>query len=226
MKKNNKKIVENIAFVPARKGSVGFKNKNQILFKYTSNFLKNNNLFKKIFVSTNDNKIKKLAKSYNFEVHNRSNFFSGNKISIKKTLINFIKETKISKDSIIWLFYIPIVYKNIHDFKKAKKITLSKSFKSLCSFKKVNISPFNCWKKKRGKMFQFIKNDYFRRQDLPETFTHYHYLCAFKAKYIDLLNSELVCSDTIPIILNKNTSSNLIEIDSSHDYVIWKKNKL
>lgn len=216
---------EHIAFVPARKGSVGFKDKNLILFKYTGEFLKKNELFSKKFVSTNDSRVEKISKKYHFHVHKRSDLLSGNKVSIKKTLKNFIKEKNISKESIIWLFYIPIIYKRKKDFINAKKITLYKNFKSLCSFKKIDNSPFNSWYKKKGKMFQFIKNDYFRRQDLPETFTHYHYLCAFKAKYIDLLNSELVCSDTIPIILNKNTSSNLIEIDSSHDYVLWKKNE-
>ena len=225
MKKNNKEIVENIDFIPARKGSVGFKNKNQILFKYTSKFLKNNDLFQKIFVSTNDNKIKKFAKKNNFEVHNRRNFFSGNKTSIKKTLINFVKEQKISKDSIIWLFYIPIVYKNILDFKKAKKITMKKNFKSLCSFKKVNISPYNCWVRKKRKMAQYIKNDFYRRQDLPETFIHYHYLCAFKTQHLNKLNSELISKHTIPVILDKNTSSKLIEIDTKHDYNFLKKNK-
>ena len=145
MTKNNKDKIQHLAFIPARKGSLGFKFKNRLLFKHTAVFLKNNKIFDRIIVSTNDNKIKKFAQNFDFEVHNRKNNFSGPKVSIKKTLKNFIKEKKISENTIIWLIYIPIVYKNIQDFKKAKKITFTKNFKSLCSFKKVNISPFNCW---------------------------------------------------------------------------------
>ena len=73
-------------------------------------------------------------------------------------------------------------------------------------------------------MFQFIKNDFFRRQDLPKTYIHYHYLCAFKVKYLNQLNSELICNKTIPIILTDKTSSKLIEIDTKQDYNFWKKN--
>lgn len=225
MTKNNKDKIQHLAFIPARKGSIGFKFKNRLLFKNTAVFLKNNKIFDRIIISTNDNKIKKFAGNFDFEVHNRKNNFSGSKVSIKKTLKNFIKEKKVSKNTIIWLIYIPIVYKNIQDFKKAKKITLTKNFKSLCSFKKVNISPFNCWKKKKGKMIQYIKNDFYRRQDLPEAFIHYHYLCAFKTQHLNKLNSELISSYTIPIILDKNTSSKLIEIDTKQDYnFLTKKN--
>ena len=102
---------------------------------------------------------------------------------------------------------------------------MKKNFKSLCSFKKVNISPYNCWVRKKRKMAQYIKNDFYRRQDLPETFIHYHYLCAFKTQHLNKLNSELISKHTIPVILDKNTSSKLIEIDTKHDYNFLKKNK-
>ena len=205
------------AFIPARKGSKGFKDKNLIFFKNTANFLKRNKLFDEVYVSSNDNKIKKLSDFYNFKFHKRKNIFSGDKISIKETLKIFIGENNIQPHSIIWLFYIPILYKNLDDFKKAKKITKKKFFKSLCSFKEIYYSPYNCWFKKSNKMLQYIKNDYFRRQDLLKTYIHYHYLCAFKTKYLKYLNSELICSNTIPIILDKNISSKLIEIDSKKD---------
>ena len=224
MTKNNKDRVQHLAFIPARRGSLGFKFKNRVFFRNTADFLKNNKIFDRTIVSTNDNKIKKIARNYNFEVHNRKNDLSGPKVSIKNTLTNFIKEKKISEKNIIWLFYLPILYKKKNDFKLAKKITFSKDFKSLCSFKNIKTSPFNCWFKKNGKMSQFIKNDFYRRQDLPKTYIHYHYLCAFKVKYLKQLNSELICNKTIPIILTDKTSSKLIEIDTKQDYKFWKKN--
>ena len=54
---------------------------------------------------------------------------------------------------------------------------------------------------------------------------HYHYLCAFKTRYLNQLNSELIFSHTIPIILDKNTSSKLTEIDTEYDFNSFKKNK-
>ena len=54
-----KLTTEHIAFIPARKGSLGFKNKNLIFFRNTGNFLKKYNLFDRVIVSTNDERIKK-----------------------------------------------------------------------------------------------------------------------------------------------------------------------
>ena len=100
---------KNYAFIPARKGSKGFKDKNLIFFENTAKFLKKINLFDDVYVSSNDERIRKLTYSYNFKFHKRSATFSGNKISIKQTLKNFVHEKKISKNSTIWLFYIPIL---------------------------------------------------------------------------------------------------------------------
>ena len=50
---------------------------------------------------------------------------------------------------------------------------------------------------------KFIKNDVYRRQDKIKLFEHHHYLCAFKVKELNKLNSELINSKTSPIILKK-----------------------
>ena len=60
---------------------------------------------------------------------------------------------------------------------------------------------------------KFIKNDVFRRQDKIKLYEHHHYLCAFKIKELNNLNSELINSKTIPIILQKN----IIEVDTKKD---------
>ena len=68
----------------------------------------------------------------------------------------------------------------------------------------------------------FIKNDIYRRQDLPAAYSHYHYVCCFKVKEILNLNSELLNINTKPFILNENLSSKLIEIDTKADFIKFK----
>ena len=59
------------------------------------------------------------------------------KTCIKSVFIDMNINLKFSKKTFIWLFYIPIVYKNIGDFKKSIKIVEKKKLKSICAFKKV-----------------------------------------------------------------------------------------
>ena len=44
----------------------------------------------------------------------------------------------------------------------------------------------------------------FRRQDKIKLYEHHHYMCAFKIKELNKLNSELINSKTTPIILLKD----------------------
>ena len=215
--------IKHLAFIPARKGSKGLKNKNLILFDKTANFLKKFDIFDEVHVSTNEKRLTKKIKKFNFNLHFRKNRFSGDKISIKRTLQNFIKEKKINKNFFIWLFYLPILYKNKKDFIFAMNIIKKKKINSICSFVKSKSHPFHSWRiKKNNKISQFIKNDIFRRQDLPKSYNHYHYICAFKVKEITKLNSELINKHTFPLILNNKTQSKLIEIDTNDDLKRYK----
>ena len=118
----------------------------------------------------------------------------------------------------------------MRDFQNAKKIIEKNSIKSLCSFVPSKTHPFNTWvyDKKNRKINQFIKNDIFRRQDLPPAWMHYHYICCFKASEIDKLNNELINSETYPIFLSEEYSKNLVEIDTLEDLERWSQvnNKL
>ena len=69
---------------------------------------------------------------------------------------------------------------------------------------------------------KFIENDIYRRQDKIELFEHHHYLCAFKIKELKKLNSELINSNTTPIIIKED----IIEIDTKKDLIKFKNRKL
>jgi CMP-N-acetylneuraminic acid synthetase len=124
-----------------------------------------------------------------------------------------IKKFDLNANTIVWLFYLTIPDRNISDFKKLKEITEKKNFLSGMSFVPIKTHPYDCWIIKK-KLKKFIKNDVYRRQDKIKLYEHHHYLCAFKVKELNKLNSELINSNTKPIILNKE----IIEIDTINEY--------
>ncbi len=216
---------KHIAVIPARKNSKSLPFKNRFLFKYTAEFLKNSNLFNKVYVNSDDLYMRVLAKKYGFDFFKRKKTLAKNRSSIKEVFIDMNKRIKFSNEIFIWLFYIPIVYKNKIDFQKSIKLVENKKLKSICAFKKAETNPMNCWHIKKNKPFQFIKNNFYRRQDLPQAFSHNHYICGFNIKYLNKLNNELIFKNTFPIILNDKTSRKLIEVDTPEDLKKIKKQK-
>lgn len=219
MKKNT-----HFALIPARKNSTGFPKKNRKFFDNTANFINNIGWFDQVLVSSDDEKVLEKAKQNGYSTHKRNPEFAKPNISIKDTLRNVIEENNIQKDVYIWLFYLPILYKNKLDFEKAFDLIESGDIDSLCSFVPANTHPYNCWRfdKSNSKIIQYISNDIYRRQDLPDAWMHYHYLCIFKARSICELNNELLCESTLPIFLNQDVCDKLVEIDTHADYEKWK----
>ena len=72
-----KNIFNHIAVIPARKNSKSLPNKNRFLFKYTAEFLKNNKLFDKVYVNSDDIILKKLANKYGFIFFKRKRISRG-----------------------------------------------------------------------------------------------------------------------------------------------------
>jgi CMP-N-acetylneuraminic acid synthetase len=214
-----------IAMIPARMGSVGFKHKNRKFFDYTANFLDKIEWFDKVIVSTDDPVLKDYSKKRDYEIHNRPENLAGPAISIKQVFESVINNMDIKNDDILWLFYLPILYKNPDDFEKCKEIIEKDKVKSVCSFIKAKTHPYVCWNYDSEKeiLTQYIKNDCFRRQDQPPAWEHHHYLYCFKVKEISNLNNEMLNSKTQPIFINEETAENLLEMDMPSDYEKWKK---
>jgi len=222
---SNKLKQRHIAFIPARKGSAGFPEKNRLFFDRTAQFIQSTNLFDEVIVSTNDEIIKEKAMAANLSIHHRNVYLSGPEISIRQVAENMIEEMKIGDNDYIWLFFIPFLYHNVDDFAKTKKLVKSKNIISLCSFIQAKSHPYDCWAfdQDKGKLTRYIDNDVFRRQDKPLAWEHYHYLACFQAKIVSSLNHELIYQDTYPVFLDEETTKKLVEIDCPQDYEKWKE---
>ena len=77
---------KHVAFIPARKGSKGFKLKNRILFSHTANFLNQIEWLAEVVVSTDDPVIKELASDYGYSVHTRPDMLASDDVSIKDVI--------------------------------------------------------------------------------------------------------------------------------------------
>ena len=88
------------------------------------------------------------------------------------------------------------------------------------TFFKSDSHPYNCWQiNKKNKIKKYIKNNIFRRQDLPKSYEHHHYICVFQPKDLKHMNGELISKNTYPL---KNIKKSIYEIDTYNDYKKWK----
>jgi pseudaminic acid cytidylyltransferase len=203
MKKLKNKI-KRLAIIPARLGSLRIKRKNIKLFNgkpmisYPIRALKESKIFKKIFVSTEHNLIKKISKKYGASVDFlRPKYLSGDKVPLIHVLNNvlseFNKRSEIYDE--IWLVYPCNPLLDKYDIIKAKK----KFEKTSMTYPMISVKEFEApiewaFEKKNGiykpvnkkKIFtdsKKIKNKYFEtasfviytRKQLLNNKKHYNY---------------------------------------------------
>jgi CMP-N-acetylneuraminic acid synthetase len=207
-----KKKINQIAIIPARKNSKGLKLKNRLLFDYTEKFLKKIKWFDEIIFASDDDYFISKCKKANFFFYKRNKKNAKDDSSIKSLMQEVSKELNLDQETILWLFYLTIPDRKLSDFKALKSTTKENQFLSAMSFLPSQTHPYDCWIINK-KLKKFIKNDVYRRQDKIKLFEHHHYLCAFKVKELNKLNSELINSNTYPLILNKK----IIEVDTKED---------
>lgn len=108
-----------IAVICARSGSKRIKNKNIINFfgkpiiYYPLKVAKKNNLIKKVYVSTDSTKIKKIAERYGAEVpYLRKKSLSNDNASLKKALEDFCHNTKTNEKYVCCIYSTAVLLNN------------------------------------------------------------------------------------------------------------------
>lgn len=210
--------------IPARMGSEGFKFKNRKFFGYTADFIAGVPWLERRIVSTDDPVVAEFAAERGFETHARPAELAGPAVSIHRVFGSVIADMGVPDDAVLWLFYLPILFKNIKHFEYAKECMESGAHESFCTFVPARTHPYNCWKydPEAKRLEQYVENDCFRRQDLPPAWVHYHYVYCFRAGALASLNSEMINAATFPLFLSESVRNKLIEIDTPEDYECWK----
>lgn len=212
-----------VAVIPARAGSVGLPGKNRLFFEATADFIDAQGWFGRVIVSTDDPVVADKARARGYEVRDRPAELAGPAVSIKAVFEDLIPAMQVAADDILWLFYLPVLYKDAADFAHARQAAETPGTASVMSFVKAKTHPFSCWAWDGGTLGQYIPNDLFRRQDMPAAWMTYHYTCCFRAGILSELNSELVGPATVPIFLDDTTAANLIEVDTPEDLARWQR---
>ena len=218
-----------IAIIPARSGSKRIKNKNiknflgKPIISYTIKKLKESGLFKKIYVSTNCQKIAKISKKYGAEVpFIRDNRLAGDNISTIDVISNFLTSSLIAKMKIelVCCVYPCTPLLQISDIKKGIRLFFKKKSSfvyPVLKYKHPIQRSFTMSKLGKIKYF-FPKYETYRTQDLK---IHFHDAGQFYIssphnwKNKKKLHIDSICFET------KNF--NAIDIDDLDD---WKMAEL
>jgi len=213
-----------IAVIPARLQSKGFTHKNRLFFSNTAEFICSSKLYDRVIVTTDDPILLERATACGFEIHRRPSELAGDHTSIREVFICLVQDCSVMEDDYLWLFYIPLVYKNMKDFVEAKKEVEKNRPLSVSSFIPAKTHPYNCWRYDSDlkKMMKYIDNDLFNRQNYPDAWENYHYIYCCVASAIPRLNNNMLCADTQPIFLAEETVRRLVEIDTPADLERWK----
>ena len=217
-------MTRHIAVVPARMGSVGLPGKNRLFFDATADFVAGQGWFARAIVSTDDPAIREKAFARRFEVRDRPAELAGPAVPIKAVFADLIPAMNVAADDVLWLFYLPVLYKNTADFARARALAEQPGVLSVMSFVPAKTHPYSCWRwdEAENRLSQYVANDVFRRQDLPPAWMTYHYTCCFRAGELPRLNSELVGSATRPVFLDAATAARLVEVDTPEDLARWR----
>tara|TARA_Y200000002_G_C22592687_1_gene625950 strand:+ start:418 stop:1095 length:678 start_codon:yes stop_codon:yes gene_type:complete len=207
-----------IAIIPARKNSVRIKNKNIRVFNkypiiyYSIKAALNSKCFDHVFVSTDSKKIANLSLSYGAKVpFLRSKKLSGNKISTKDVLQDFIKKIKnIHNFNYVCCLYPASPFIKIKNLKKAFQLVKRKKglIFPVCTFSSNIERSITIGKK--GKLSYDLKSFKKRSQDFKN---HYYDAGQFYfGRTQDFFKKKLINNATRAIILKKYETIDINEL--------------
>ena len=165
-----------ICIIPARSGSKRIKNKNIVKFNgkplisYPIQTAKKSKLFRRIIVSTDSVKIKKIALKYGAEVpYLRSKKLSNDYTGTNDVLKDVIKKLKLQNFKYVFCIYPTAPLINSRDLKIAFKKMKNKNFSQIVATNKFNFNPLRSFKINKDNIsFKWKRYANKRTQDLKD----------------------------------------------------------
>ena len=221
--------MEILGIIPARGGSKGVINKNirklngLPLISHTINSLQKSNSLSRIIVSTDDDRIAKIAKSHNIEVpFMRPKNISGSKTTMKsvvKHALNFLEKKENYKPDLIMIFQPTTPYRPKKLIDETIKIFQTQNISSLITVSKTKFHPSITFELKNKLLLPVEKKfqNYTNRQSRKLYYQPTGALYAFWRK--TLLNHNSIYGPRIyPKIITEPEFN--IDIDDAFDFFI------
>ena len=209
-----------IVIIPARGGSKRFPKKNQILWEFTSNFLKaNKDFFGDVFVSTDCEALSKLVVSDGFKSVYRPKEISTDDMPVTPVIRDVVaKENLYDKD--IFMMYLTSPERKFEDYNQAYSEFKEKGLESIVSFYKPEYSPYMA--RYEDTMEPIINHSLYRYQDFREVILLTHYVCLFKGSSLYKLDNQLYGEG-----INKSFLLDYIPVDIDFEEQLerWKLRK-
>ena len=221
-----------IAFIPARKGSKGIKNKNMALLNKRPLIYYTINIAKKIkkniypFISTDSKKIIKYSKNFGFESrYLRPKFLSKDNSSFFPTIMHGLQWLKKNRGKVfdaILLLQPTTPVRKLKELKSAINIFKKKKLKSLVSVTHMREHPYECIRFNRNGWNYLVDNP--KKKDIRQTYEKKFYFIdgAFYLAKIDFLrkNKSFLNNKYTKIFVQKKKWP--IDIDTPEDLLIAK----
>ena len=222
-------INEICCVIPVKKNSRRLKNKNFLLINKKSLFEAaleksiKSKLFRKIFISSDNLKLKKFEKN-GVEFLKRSKKLSKDPATITDVMLDIcFKQNLIQKKfKILVVISVTNPFFSLSDLRESIQIFKKSNFQGLLSVSKNNSPPFNAWMIKRKKLVPAFKNSKYKftkSTECPETFFSNGAIRIVKIK--EFMKKKNFHNLNLTYFEMKNEKS--IDIDTKFDYTIARK---
>jgi CMP-N-acetylneuraminic acid synthetase len=213
--------MKNIKYIiPARKNSKGLPFKNRILFKHTADLVRN--FSNDVFVSSDDEEIKKMSKEYNFNFHERSSKNASSEATTKDFVREIVNDLNFEDETIVVMLMLTYPNRELFDIESCLNFFIKSRAKSLLCKKDINTTPYLMMFEKEGNLGeQVINHNLCRRQDYRIVFELCHFISIFEVSEIEKLNNNLYNHKTVYYKINKE----IFDIDTIRDLELFNEHE-
>ena len=208
-----------IFVIPAKGNSQRIKNKNikklngLPLIEYTLRFLKKNQIYDNIYLSTESSEIKKISKKYNINIIDRPKKLCGKFTSTEAVVLNLLKKINFQAKGYEWVITLQPTspFRKISTLKKCLRYTNNKTYDVITTFKKNRGDFWINENRKLRRVFPSWPRNQHQRNDLYEETSS-----IYINRISQLFKTKSMISGNIKSVLTNNEEN--IDINTLQDF--------